>query len=1128
VSSPWRQLCALDGYRITEIPRRPGTETTGRSGAAERDPGRAQRLAALVAAYHVGGAVAFGWLRNQAGGAVQVLVAGSALAGSTVAGEAVLALPGGARGRVLGTGALARAMSGLSCWRAIGGISDGLLVSARERQPDRDWAVPSLEECLLPAWPGPFGWIVIAEPVSRSGLEKLADETAHREVLASNLADRFPDQEVEARRLRHRHAELRQGHSAGFWRVHLLAGGADPMAAARVAGLVCASADLNGLPYTLAPGGAGAAGLRDLLDGHPSGHPPAPGAECRPGPGVEFRPGPGPGPGLGPGPSPSAGTGGIYGPGEDQSDGNEAGGTGEALCPFHAGTELLAALARAPEAEIPGLRLALRPEFDVTPESAAVDSAPDGTGAISLGEVLDRQRAPAGALSVPLASLNRHVFVCGATGGGKSQTVRGLLEAATEAGVPWLVIEPAKSEYRLMAARLASARPAGADAGTGTGTGTGDASMDGDRMDGTGPVGAGSAATSAPLTAAGTGIVRIRPGEADAIAVGLNPLEPASDEAGHRFPLQTHADLVRALFLAAFDSDEPFPQVLSAALNRAYEDAGWDLALNEPVTEGLNPRYPGLADLQRTAERVVLDIGYGDDLSADVLGYIRVRLSSLRLGTTGRFLEGGHPIDVGRLLRRNVVLEIEDVGDDHDKAFLMGIVLIRLVEHLRLVRRHEPGGISGRLGAGLGGEPGLRHLTVFEEAHRLLRRPDREGGPAAHAVELFAGLLAEIRAYGEGIVIAEQIPAKLIPDVIKNTAVKIAHRLPAEDDREAVGATMNMTRAQSRYLVTLAPGEAAVAIDGMDHPLLARMPDGTAREAAAIRTGAATSGAGASGGDLPAVTVAPASTAEPSNGTAQVADNAGGIASVRSTTCGVECVVRPCTLRDMRAAQRALERHPGIALWAELCVLSHLTGWVMPVPRRPLLDLLRVMPVRLRDCALSHGVDAAVASRAPVISSRVSTVSLASHVNTAMRARVARGMWMCLQEEPKWLAPAYEWVLVLDVLRSADRKHPGAGRHPRTGDWERLYGRTIAGDTCARQAGTVQRWYDADQRDAEAVRGIAFGLGSPSVIERAAGARVTDDDFEQQMASHLEQFVDCRWPMHYLTGASSGQATRKL
>ncbi len=131
------------------------------------------------------------------------------------------------------------------------------------------------------------------------------------------------------------------------------------------------------------------------------------------------------------------------------------------------------------------------------------------------------------------------------------------------------------------------------------------------------------------------------------------------------------------------------------------------------------------------------------------------------------------------------MLEIEDVGDDADKAFLMGTVLIRLAEHLRLTHR------TGTR------PPGLAHLTVVEEAHRLLRRPEPNGaggaGAAAHAVELFAGLLAEIRAYGEGLVIAEQIPARLVQDVIKNTAVKVAHRLPAADDREAVGATMNVT-----------------------------------------------------------------------------------------------------------------------------------------------------------------------------------------------------------------------------------------------------------------------------------------------------------------------------------------------
>ena len=145
------------------------------------------------------------------------------------------------------------------------------------------------------------------------------------------------------------------------------------------------------------------------------------------------------------------------------------------------------------------------------------------------------------------------------------------------------MVEPAKAEYRLMAARLPGAE-----------------------------------------------VIRIRPGEPDAIAAGLNPLEPAVDQAGARFPLQTHADLVRALFIASFRSEEPFPQVLSAALGRVYEDSGWDLALGEPADGGrADAAYPTLTALQRAAERVVAEIGYSQRVTDDVLGFIRVRLASL-------------------------------------------------------------------------------------------------------------------------------------------------------------------------------------------------------------------------------------------------------------------------------------------------------------------------------------------------------------------------------------------------------------------------------------------------------------------------------------------------------------------
>jgi len=201
--------------------------------------------------------------------------------------------------------------------------------------------------------------------------------------------------------------------------------------------------------------------------------------------------------------------------------------------------------------------------------------------------VLDWNRVPAGELAVPRASLNRHTFVCGATGAGKSQTVRALLEAATAAAIPWLVVEPAKAEYRLMAARLP-----------------------------------------------GTEVIRIRPGELQDPPAGINPLEPAYDPNGARFPLQTHADLVRALFLAAFGADEPFPQVLAAALTRCYENAGWDLVTGEPATPGLAPGYPALEDLQATALQVVEEIGYGREITDNVRGFVTVRISSLRLGTT--------------------------------------------------------------------------------------------------------------------------------------------------------------------------------------------------------------------------------------------------------------------------------------------------------------------------------------------------------------------------------------------------------------------------------------------------------------------------------------------------------------
>lgn len=944
-------LAAMPLVRVEELPRWAGA---GASQAA--DLALPQRLAATVAAYHSGAAgaagapIACGWLREGPEEPLHVLVGGEALI--PTAGEAVAALayPPAARGSRLPETWVRQHLAAFPCWVEVGIQQDPL-----SRPDDHDRAGvagtlrPSLEDGLLGAWREPFVWLLVARPVSATDLAERKARAAAEMRTAQMHAGRSIEHAVDAERAEHLYRELRRGETQGVWWATLLVGARSAQAAHGVAGLLCASADLDGLPYVLQPP-ASVRGL-DLLE---DAGPPAP----------ERWP---------------------------------------------VSSELLARVGRPPLREVGGVRFVLQPEFDVTAEPAYE------SGHVELGAVLDRNRTPSGRMQVSLDTLNRHAFVCGATGAGKSQTVRHMLEQLSAGDIPWLVVEPAKAEYRRMAARL------GANAG----------------------------------------VVVIRPGDPQAPPAGLNPLEP---EPG--FPLQTHVDLVRELFLAAFDAQEPFPQVLAAALTRCYEDLGWDLVLGRPHVAMDPPCYPTLGDLEGVARQVVAEIGYGPEVMANVRGFMEVRLRSLRLGTTGHFLEGGHALDVGRLLRSRVVLEIEDVGNDQDKAFLMGAILIRLVEHLRVAEQQRQG------------EPGrpVEHVTVFEEAHRLLRRPERQG-PAAHAVELFASLLAEVRAYREAIVVVEQIPAKLLGDVIKNTALKVLHRLPAQDDRETVGATMNTTEPQTEYVATLRPGEAACSTDGMDYPLLVRLPDGTAAEA------------------QPAP-VTPA----------------GGVIARASPCCGPQCRDRACTLAEMREAKRLLERGD-LAVWVELVLLAHLVGPSRPAPGSGLLEWTRTLDDRRFECAVAQAAVRGVRGRAAALCRHFSPLALAEHAVDVVRAQRAGAAVPCVPEEWQWQAGPFRWYSVRKELRAARSSGAVVGQHVRTAEWEERYGRRLVG-SLAEQEEVVRRWVEAEEGWRETV---LFGAESPSPLEEAVGCRRGEPQWADRLSLALQALVlRSPWPLRYL------------
>jgi hypothetical protein len=156
-------------------------------------------------------------------------------------------------------------------------------------------------------------------------------------------------------------------------------------------------------------------------------------------------------------------------------------------------------------------------------------------------------------------------------------------------------------------------------------------------------------------------------------------------------------------------------------------------------------------------------------------------------------------------------LNSKKLGSDDEKAFLIGIILTRIYEYYE-ASAHEAKTVKD-----------LKHLTLIEEAHRLLKHvpqeaSEQDGNVRSKAVETFCNMLSEIRAYGEGVIVSEQIPDKLARDLIKNTNLKIMHRIVARDDRDIMGDTMNLTEEQKKYVTTLDKGNAVVFAEGMDSP----------------------------------------------------------------------------------------------------------------------------------------------------------------------------------------------------------------------------------------------------------------------------------------------------------------------
>lgn len=380
--------------------------------------------------------------------------------------------------------------------------------------------------------------------------------------------------------------------------------------------------------------------------------------------------------------------------------------------------------------------------------------------------------------------LNKHTFICGITGSGKTTTVKGILK---NCGKPFMVIESAKKEYR---------------------------NMDiGDR----------------PLTV-------YTLGKPELSCLQFNPFYIQCG-----INLQTHIDFLKDLFNAAFSFYGPMPYILEKCLHNIYRNKGWNLTLGyHPYlintknsvkvfdSEHMKKQYalkahkylfPTMQDLKDEVKRYIdVELQYDGEVGGNIKTAMLARLDSLCVGSKGFMLNTHNPIVIGQLMNDNVVFELEGLADDSDKAFCVGLLVIFINEYRQVFKDEHP---TEKLG--------LQHLLVIEEAHRLLKNIDTEkssenmGNPKGKAVEHFTNMIAEMRSYGQGVIIAEQIPSKLAPDVIKNSSNKIIQRVVSADDQALVSNTIGVKAEDAVYLGSLKTGYALCHKEGMSLPVFVKV-----------------------------------------------------------------------------------------------------------------------------------------------------------------------------------------------------------------------------------------------------------------------------------------------------------------
>lgn len=384
-------------------------------------------------------------------------------------------------------------------------------------------------------------------------------------------------------------------------------------------------------------------------------------------------------------------------------------------------------------------------------------------GSIALGNIFHMNHEELTSVELDANSLASHTFITGSTGTGKSTTIYKLLTELLRQGIRFLVIEPAKGEYKHVFGNYQ-----------------------------------------------GISVYGTNPKKTELLK--LNPFSFNSD-----IHVLEHIDRLIEIFNVCWPMYAAMPAVLKNAVEKSYVDCGWDL--RNSINKYSECYYPTFKDVARNIKAIIDSSEYDAENKGAYKGSLLTRLESLTNGINGLIFTKAE-LSNELLFDSNVIIDLSRVGSSETKSLLMGILVLKLQEY-----RMSTSGMN----------ESLKHVTVLEEAHNLLKRTSFEQSSESSnllgkSVEMISNAIAEMRTYGEGFIIADQAPALLDMSAIRNTNTKIIMRLPDESDRELVGRSANLNDEQIKELARLPRGVAAIYQNEWIEPVLCKISKGKIKE----------------------------------------------------------------------------------------------------------------------------------------------------------------------------------------------------------------------------------------------------------------------------------------------------------